>query len=145
MTNIGNCVPNGASFASEETLKSKALDTMFAGLAAQDGGTPAQVIGLPEHLGDTDLFTLDSAVLQQYGVIAYQPGYPLWSDNAGEAKARSRAPPGRSIRFDKTTQQFVIPPNTRFYKTFLKQIIDTDGSYRYRKIETLASSCRDRM
>ncbi len=134
MTNIGNCVPNGASFASEQA-KSASLDAMFARLSAQDAGTAEQMIGLPEHLGDTDLFTLDSATLQQYGVIAYQPGYPLWSDNAGKLR-HVRVPRGTSIQFDKATQQFVIPPNTRFYKTFMKQIIDTDGSYRYRKMET---------
>jgi mono/diheme cytochrome c family protein len=134
MTNIGNCVPNGATFALEED-KSAALDGMFAGASPKDTGSPAELIGLPEHLRDTDLFTLDSAVLQQYGVIAFQPAYPLWSDNAGKIR-HVRVPRGTSIRFDKTTQQFVIPPNSRFYKTFLKQIIDTDGSYRYRKIET---------
>src|SRR6202042_3811704 len=103
--------------------------------SAQSTGTPAQIIGLPEHLADTDLFTLDSAVLQQYGVIAYQPTYPLWSDNAGKLRY-VRVPRGTSIQFDKASQQFEIPPNTRFYKTFMKQIVDTDGSYRYRKIET---------
>jgi mono/diheme cytochrome c family protein len=134
MTNIGNCVPNGVTFAAEQE-KSAALDAMFAGAKAQGAGSPSALLGLPEHLRDTDLFTLDSAILQQYGVIAYQPGYPLWSDNAGKLRY-VRVPRGTSIRFDKATQQFVIPPNTRFYKTFMKQIIDTDGSYRYRKIET---------
>ena len=134
MTNIGNCVPNHASFATESD-KSAALDAMFASLEAQPSGTAAQMIGLPEHLGQTDLFALDSAVLAQYGVVAYAPGYPLWSDNAGKLR-HVRVPRGTSIAFDKATQQFQIPPNTRFYKTFMKQIVDTDGSYRYRKIET---------
>ena len=47
-----------------------------------------------------------------------------------------RVPQGKSIHFDKATQSFQIPPNTRFYKTFLKKIIDTDGHERFRKIET---------
>jgi mono/diheme cytochrome c family protein len=134
MTNIGNCVPSPSLLGTQST-KSAALDAMFAGLQAQSGGTAAQAIGLPEHLGDTDLVTFDSQALAAYGVIAYAPGYPLWSDDAGKLRY-VRVPRGTSIRFDKTTQTFAIPPNTRFYKTFMKQIADTDGSYRYRKIET---------
>jgi mono/diheme cytochrome c family protein len=132
MTNIGNCVPSGVRF---DDSKSQQLDAMFAGLKAQSSGTAAQRIGLPEHLGDTDLFTLESATLAKYGVLAYAPAYPLWSDNAGKLR-HVRVPKGTSIHFDKATQQFSIPPNTRFYKTFMKKIVDTDGSYRYRKIET---------
>ncbi len=134
MTNIGNCVPT-ASMVGVEDVKSVALDAMFAGLKSNPSGTAAQVIGLPEHLSDTDLFTFDSAELAQYGVVAYAPAYPLWSDNAGKLR-HVRVPRGQSIHFDKATQKFDIPPNTRFYKTFMKQIIDTDGSYRYRKMET---------
>lgn len=137
MTNIGDCVPSAPMIATEQT-KSLALDAMFAGLnkATQGAGvTAAQEIGLPEHLSDTDLFTLDTATLAQYGVIAYQPTYPLWSDDAGKLRY-IRVPRGQSIQFNKATQEFSIPPNTRFYKTFLKKIVDTDGSYRFRKIET---------
>ena len=79
--------------------------------------------------------TFDGVELSKSGVVAYAPGYPLWSDDAGKLRY-VRVPQGQSIHFDKTTQQFEIPPNTRFYKTFLKRIVDTDGSYRYRKIET---------
>ncbi len=134
LTNIGNCVPARELMGIEEA-KALALDAKFAGLKARSSGTAVQMIGLPEHLAETDLFTFDSAVLAQYGVLAYAPGYPLWSDNAGKLR-HVRVPRGQSIQFDKATQQFVIPPDTRFYKTFMKQIIDTDGSYRYRKIET---------
>jgi mono/diheme cytochrome c family protein len=134
MTNIGTCVP--ASVATAEDPMSATLDKMFAGLVANPSAkVGSQQIGLPELLSQTDLFTLDSSVLAKYGVIAYAPGYPLWSDNAGKLRY-VRVPHGTSIHFNKATQQFEIPPNTRFYKTFMKQIIDTDGSYRYRKIET---------
>ncbi len=134
MTNIGNCIPAG--LATVEDPKSAALDKMFAGLKADPKGkTGAQQIGLPELLSQTDLFTFDSSTLALYGVIAYAPGYPLWSDNAYKLRY-VRVPHGTSIQFDKATQEFKIPANTRFYKTFMKQIIDTDGSYRYRKIET---------
>lgn len=134
MTNIGTCVPS-AALVGMNTDTADALDAKFAALQAATSGTPAQIIGLPEHLSETDLYTLDSSVLAQDGTIPYAPGYPLWSDNAGKLRY-VRVPRGTSIQFDKTTQQFRIPANTRFYKTFMKQIIDTDGSYRYRKIET---------
>ena len=134
MTNIGNCVPSTAMMQVNQP-GGAALDAMFASLQAQPSGSAAQQIGLPEHLGDTDLVSFDSAVLAQEGVIAYAPGYPLWSDDAGKLRY-VRVPRGQSIHFNKATQQFEIPPNTRFYKTFMKQIIDTDNSYRYRKIET---------
>jgi mono/diheme cytochrome c family protein len=134
MTNIGNCVP-GLGLMGLLGDSMAALDKKFAAATSQPGGTAAQIIGLPEHLSETDLVSLDSATLAQTGVIAYAPGYPLWSDNAGKLRY-VRVPQGQSIHFNKTTQQFEIPPNTRFYKTFMKQIIDTDGSYRYRKIET---------
>jgi len=136
MTNIGTCVPSaGLLQVAAQNAKSKALDAMFAGLRAQASGSGAAMIGLPDQLSDTDLFTLDSATLAQFGVVAYAPAYPLWTDNAGKMRY-VRVPIGTSIHFDKTTQEFQIPPNTRFYKTFMRQVIDTDGSYRYRKIET---------
>ena len=139
MTNIGTCVPTGPVMAlASQQKKSSDLDAMFAGLSKQQPGptvTPAQLVGLPEHLSDTDLFTFDSNVLSQYGVVAFQPAYPLWSDDAGKLRY-VRVPMGQSIQFDKARQEFVIPDNTRFYKTFMKQIVDTDGSIRWRKIET---------
>ena len=134
MTDLGNCIPSPALMATNSSTMT-ALDAKFAALAAQSSGTPVEIIGLPEHLAETDLFTFDSAALAQEGVIAYAPGYPLWSNNAGKLRY-VRVPSGQSIHFDKATQQFEIPANTRFYKTFMKQIVDTDGSYRYRKIET---------
>ena len=45
-------------------------------------------------------------------------------------------PFGQSIRFDKEKQEFEIPPNTRFYKTFLKKVVDDSGNERWKKIET---------
>jgi hypothetical protein len=137
MTNIGNCIPSPGLVGTEQT-QSAALDSMFASATAMPAGpgvSAQQMIGLPLHLSETDLFTFDSATLAQYGVIAYAPGYPLWSDNAGKLRY-IRVPRGTSVRFDEATQSFEIPPNTRFYKTFMKQIVDTDGSLRYRKIET---------
>ncbi len=134
MTNLGACIPSPGLVGAEQT-KSAQLDAMFAALKPTPSGTPAQMIGFPEHLGETDMFTFDTRTLAQYGVVAYAPGYPLWSDNAGKLRY-VRVPRGTSIQFDKATQSFKIPPNTRFYKTFMKQIVDTDGSIRWRKIET---------
>jgi mono/diheme cytochrome c family protein len=69
------------------------------------------------------------------GVIAFVPQYPLCSDFAGKIR-HVRVPRGNAIQFNKATQEFKIPPNTRFYKTFLKRIVDTDGNPSWRKIET---------
>jgi hypothetical protein len=90
---------------------------------------------LPLTLDQTDLFTFDSATLAEFGVVAYAPTYPLWTDDAGKLR-HVRVPRGQSIRFDPETKHFVIPPNTRFYKTFLKEILTLDGTKRFRKIET---------
>jgi mono/diheme cytochrome c family protein len=121
-----------------EQTTSLALDKMFAAakaLPVGPGVSAAQILGLPEHLRDTDLFTLDSATLAQYGVVAFAPAYPLWSDNAAKLR-HIRIPRGTSIAFNKATQTWTIPPNTRFYKTFMKPIVDIDGSERYKKVET---------
>jgi mono/diheme cytochrome c family protein len=137
MTNIGNCVPSPGLIGTQEAA-AEVLDAKFAALHPSPAGsnvTGSQMIGLPVYLSDTDLFTLDSAVLARYGVVAYAPGYPLWSDNAGKLR-HIRVPRGTSVVFDKEKQTFAIPPNTRFYKTFMKQVVDLDGSMRYRKIET---------
>ena len=140
MTNLGNCIPDAALVAQAASQQKAAdLDAMFAratpvppALAASG----ADIIGLPEHLSDTDLFTFDSATLAQYRVIAFQPAYPLWSDDAGKLRY-VRVPVGQSITFNKETQEFDIPDNTRFYKTFMKRVIDRkDGSVRWHKIET---------
>jgi mono/diheme cytochrome c family protein len=40
------------------------------------------------------------------------------------------------VTFDKTTQSFTIPPNTRFYKTFLRKVVDRTGQLTNRKMET---------
>jgi mono/diheme cytochrome c family protein len=135
MTNIGNCIPEALPTVADP--KALALDAMFASLQANPQATPgsAEQVGLPLHLSETDLVSFDSVVLAQYGVVAYAPAYPLWSDDAYKLR-HIRVPYGTSIHFNKATQQFELPPNTRFYKTFTKQIIDTDGSVRYRKIET---------
>ncbi|HVZ31677.1 MAG TPA: hypothetical protein VG963_04580, partial [Polyangiaceae bacterium] len=104
--------------------RSAALDQMFA-----------QATELPDRLEQTDLFTLDSAELARHGVVAYAPGYPLWSDDAKKLRM-VRVPRGSSIQLDKERQQFLIPSNTRFYKTFLKRVIDGEGRESYRKMET---------
>ena len=141
MTNLGTCVPSMSTPLMTLAAQQKTatdLDAMFASLTKKQPGpgvTPGELVGLPEHLRDTDLVSFDSSVLARTGVVAFQPAYPLWSDDAGKLRY-VRVPVGESIQFDKASQEFVIPDNTRFYKTFMKQIVDTDGSIRWRKIET---------
>jgi hypothetical protein len=135
LTNIGSCIPD-EGIVSTEPRKACDIDARFAEMKA-DPAAPALVdrIGLPETLDQTDLFTFDSAELARYGVIAYAPTYPLWTDDAGKLRY-VRVPRGESIKFNKETKLFDIPTNTRFYKTFLKKVTTLDGSRRYRKIET---------
>jgi mono/diheme cytochrome c family protein len=136
LTNLGNCIPDPSIVATEQA-QSAVLDEKFARMKRLDfgEGALADVIGLPEKLSDTDLTTWDGEALARMGVIAFVPQYPLWSDDAGKIRY-VRVPRGQSIHFDKATQEFQIPPNTRFYKTFLKRMVDTDGNPSWRKIET---------
>jgi len=128
MTDIGDCVP-----LPEVVHQDPTLDTMFASATK-----------LPMQLADTDLMSLDAYVLAQHGTVAYDVEYPLWADNAHkgrwvhvptvvDAKGNVQR---QSITFDSATGQFKIPDNTRFYKTFFKQVKESDGVVRYRKVET---------
>ncbi|HEY6477649.1 MAG TPA: hypothetical protein VI456_13795 [Polyangia bacterium] len=123
ITNIGTCIPD-RGMVGTDTSQMDQLDTYFD-----------QAATLPPTLDKTDLVTLDSEMLAKNGVISYAPTYPLWTDDAGKMRY-VRVPHGKSIMFDGTTQQFQIPPNTRFYKTFLKPVVDVNGHPTYRKIET---------
>jgi mono/diheme cytochrome c family protein len=124
LTNIGNCIPNAAMFASSTSGIMTSLDAFFASATA-----------LPQTLAETDLTSLDSEELAKTAVIAYAPTYALWS--AGSGKLRHiRVPRGTSVRFDKATQTFTLPENTRFYKTFFRAVRDRTGETRWRKMET---------
>jgi mono/diheme cytochrome c family protein len=127
MTDLGDCVP-----VQELIGKDPERDAMFASTTA-----------LPAQLEDTDLVSLDAFALAQRGTVAFDVEYPLWADNAHKGRwvhvptvvaggVATRQP----IAFDPATGQFQIPDNTRFYKTFFKQVTETDGVVRYRKVET---------
>lgn len=128
MTDIGDCVPVADAIGQDPDR-----DAAFA--AATE---------LPATLADTDLVSLDAYELAQRGTVAYDVEYPLWADNAHkgrwvhvptvrDAKGNATRQP---IAFDAATGQFAIPDNTRFYKTFFKQVTESDGMVRYRKVET---------
>jgi hypothetical protein len=138
LTNIGTCVPTGDyPFATDRTTMSD-LDQKFAARKMADpagDAAPEDKLGLPLELSDTDLTSFDSDVLAKTGVIAFAPAYPLWSDDSGKIRF-VRVPLGQSIVFNPDTQQFKIPDNTRFYKTFLKEVVDESGKLRWKKIET---------
>jgi mono/diheme cytochrome c family protein len=123
LTNLGDCVPSPGLVATQKTHMDE-RDSAFA-----------QATALPESLADTDLDTLDGAALAAEGVVAYAPTYPLWTDDAGKLRY-IRVPRGQSVAFDPATQSFHIPANTRFYKTFLRKVIDARGFTSWRKIET---------
>jgi mono/diheme cytochrome c family protein len=123
LTNIGSCLPSRYAVGLDGAKMDK-LDTFFA--AATE---------LPDTLDETDLTTFDSDALARTGVVSYVPTYPLWSDDAGKMR-HVRPPRHQSIVFDKAAQRFQIPPNTRFYKTFFKQVIDATGKQAFKRIET---------
>lgn len=140
MTNLGSCVPDTEFAVGSAQDEMDELDAMFAAAQAETSSLdeivpPEDQLGLPRYLEDTDLNTFDSAALARSGVIAFVPTYPLWTDGAGKLR-HVRVPRGTSIRFNKETQEFEIPANTRFYKTFFKDVIDRDGNERWRKMET---------
>jgi mono/diheme cytochrome c family protein len=124
MTNLGDCVPSKVAYASSPSSEMEAKDAFFASATA-----------LPGDLTETDLTTLDTATLAANGLIAYRPTYPLWSDGSGKLRF-IRVPKGTSIKFDKAKQTFDIPPNTRFYKTFFREVIDKAGRVSHKKMET---------
>lgn len=131
MTNIGNCIPD-RQIVGIEKEEMQRLDEMFANVKTYRD--------LPKTLDGTDITTFDAEKLARYGVIGFAPGYPLFSDHAKKIRvvrtpldADGKLTP---IRFNPDTKEFEIPPNTRFYKTFLKHVIDEDGNEAYRKIET---------
>ncbi len=136
-TELGTCVPSATfAFASDRPTMA-ALDADFAArvASADDAANPQDKIGLPVDLADTDFTSFDSEVLARRGLIAFAPAYPLWSDDAGKLRY-VRVPLGTSIKFDPKTQHFDIPENTRFYKTFMKEVTDANGNKRWRKLET---------
>ncbi len=140
LTNLGSCVPDAAFAFGSAVDEMDPLDAMFAAAeqvpaSLEEVVLPEEQLGLPLLLKDTDLTTFDSAVLARSGVVAFVPAYPLWTDGAGKLR-HVRVPRGESIRFNKETQEFDIPANTRFYKTFFKDVIDRDGKPTWRKMET---------
>lgn len=126
LTNIGSCVPVAASIE-RKVEQMESLDDLFRDANGFED--------LPETLAETDLVSLDSEVLARRGVYSYAPTYTLFSDNA-EKMRYVRVPVGEAITYNEQTKDFDIPENTRFYKTFLRKVIDQDGNEGYRKMET---------
>ncbi len=137
LTNLGNCIPDPDLVNAVQESDCE-IDQRFAEMKkieSPEPATPEQRLGLPRNLEQTDLLSFDSAELARHHVIAFAPSYPLWSDDAGKLR-HVRVPIGESIKFNKKTQEFTIPENTRFYKTFMKKITDKNGNERWKKIET---------
>ncbi|MDB4986869.1 MAG: hypothetical protein JWN04_2047 [Myxococcaceae bacterium] len=125
-TNLGSCVP-AARIVGSETSEMDERDAKFSAMTRFED--------LPKNLSETDLTSLDSDTLARRGVISYVPGYPLWADDAKKMRY-VRVPRGKSIVFSPALQNFAIPDDTRFYKTFLKEVIDVGGNVGYKKLET---------
>jgi mono/diheme cytochrome c family protein len=87
--------------------------------------------------------TLYSLELALRGTYSYNVEYPLWTDNSNKGryihvpyKIVDKKLTIQSIQFTPDTKKFIIPDNTRFYKTFYKIIKQKDGTSRARRIET---------
>lgn len=107
---------------------------------------------LPKTLKETDLDTLDDWQLAQRGTIAYDVEYPLMNDYAKklrhirlpaktDANGKFQSDAGfQSVSLLSGTespgQEYRIPENTRFYKTFFAQRRNGEGSIVYRPMET---------
>lgn len=127
LTNIGSCIPRHADVLSLAQVDMEQTDAMFEFIETSED--------LPDTLVETDLVSLDSTTLARRNVFSYAPTYTLFSDNAGKMR-HVRVPLGQTIRYDAEKKDFHIPDNTRFYKTFLKKVIDEDGNVGWRKMET---------
>ncbi|HEY8947045.1 MAG TPA: hypothetical protein VIM73_22530, partial [Polyangiaceae bacterium] len=127
LTNIGSCIPEDTEMMSPVEDEMFDKDALFATMESSDD--------LPDTLFETDLVSLDSEALARRAVFSYAPTYPLFSDNAGKMRY-VRVPRGKTIRYNPETKDFDIPGNTRFYKTFLKEVRDADGVVGHRKMET---------
>jgi len=98
---------------------------------------------LPDYLAETDMFTLDPYLLAQKGTLAYNVEYPLWADNAEKGRwihvpmtIKDGKVVKQSIHYNSVTQQFDIPENTRFYKTFYKAVTLPNKKIKMRRVET---------
>lgn len=98
---------------------------------------------LPKYLTDTDMFTLDPLALAQRGTVAYNVEYPLWADNADKGrwihvpmKLEKGELKRQAVNYNPITQEFEIPENTRFYKTFYRAITLPNKKIRMRRMET---------
>jgi cytochrome c553 len=128
MTDLGDCVP-------------------LPEIIGHDLATDAKLAAateLPADLADTDLDSLDAYQLARRGTVAFDVEYPLWADNAHKGRwlhvpsvvGADGKPERQPIRYDAASKRFDIPDNTRFYKTFFKQVKEADGALRFRKVET---------
>jgi len=122
LTDLGNCLPKAALAGADAKL-----DALFERLD--------RFSDLPAQLSETDFVSLDSAVLAKRGTYAYSPTYPLWSDDARKLR-HLHVPSGQAVTLNPETKQFDIPNNTRFYKTFLREVKDEQGQSHWRKMET---------
>jgi mono/diheme cytochrome c family protein len=126
-SDLGDCVPTEKAIGSDYK-KDRFFETAKA---------------LPKYLTETDLTTLDPYELAQQGTVAYNVEYPLWTDNAEKGrwvhvpmKIESGELRRQSIGYDAQTQQFKIPENTRFYKTFYRAITLPNKRVKMRRMET---------
>lgn len=126
-TGLGDCIPKAKIAGTDASM-----DKYFE-----------KTLTLPKYLHDTDLHTLDPLELAKTGTFAYNVEYPLWADNAEKGrwihvplKSVNGKWSKQSITYNPVTKQFVIPENTRFYKTFYRAVTMANKKTKMRRMET---------
>lgn len=126
-TALGDCTPSAKAIGYDYKM-----DRQFE-----------QMKSLPKYLRDTDLFSLDSYTLATNGTLSYNVEYPLWADNAEKGrwvhvpmKLEGNQLKKQAIEYDLQTQQFKIPENTRFYKSFYRAVKLPNKKIKMRRMET---------
>lgn len=126
-SDLGDCIPTAKAIGSDYKA-----DRFFEGLKT-----------LPKYLIDTDLFTLDPYLLATHGTVAYNVEYPLWADNAEKGrwihipmKMENGELKRQAVDYDYATKKFIVPENTRFYKSFYRAVLLPNKKIKMRRMET---------
>jgi len=116
LTNIGNCLPDTALFATDKGTMVD-LDTKFANMTfvSPGKGTRLEQIGLPQYLSDTMILSHLTRRTSKTGVLSYAVAYPRWIDPDAAPCVTFRVPfaPIHHIRQDITAIR--DPRGSRFY------------------------------
>ena len=116
MTNLGNCIPQ-TDMVGRDRDEGAELDAMFE-----------RATELPERLEQTDLTSLDSEVLARKRRDRLRARRTRCGRTMRRRSAWCAYRVGNLDRVRRSDADLRHPANTRFYKTFLKRVIDIRGN-----------------